>query len=135
MSLQRCTAQWCRMTEWKPIPGWPIYEASDDGKIRSIDRTTSAGNPLRGCVLSQQRRTTDGIMIVGLYNRERKKQMTLMVHRLVALAFLGEPGPQDVVVHLDGNARNNCVSNLRYVSRSDHQRGCPRLGRIKPAAA
>ena len=40
------------MTEtWKPVPGWEdLYEASDEGRIRSLDRPVTqlsrSGNPV-----------------------------------------------------------------------------------------
>lgn len=35
------------MEEWREIPGFPRYEASQDGKIRSKSRHTTKGNVLR----------------------------------------------------------------------------------------
>lgn len=43
---------------------------------------------------------------------------TFRVHRLVAEAFL--PNKKEQVNHIDGNALNNCVDNLEWVTRSQN---------------
>lgn len=47
---------------------------------------------------------------------------TLLVHRAVALAFLGEPlsDEQSCVAHFDGDPGNNHVSNLRWASYEEN---------------
>jgi hypothetical protein len=59
-----------------------------------------------------------GYLYVQLW-RSRKK---VGVHRLVALAFLGEP-PSDrhEVAHNDGDPKNNHVSNLRWATHAENQ--------------
>lgn len=43
------------------------------------------------------------------------------VHRIVAVAFIGEPpSPQHVVDHIDTNRQNNRPSNLRWVTRLEN---------------
>jgi hypothetical protein len=44
------------------------------------------------------------------------------VHRLIALAFMGEPPSPKMkaIDHIDGNPRNNRVSNLRYITATDN---------------
>lgn len=51
-----------------------------------------------------------------------KKQMAL-AHRLVALAFLPRPANEQqlMVNHIDGNKRNNQVSNLEWATRAENE--------------
>lgn len=42
------------------------------------------------------------------------KQKRLYVHRIVAEAFLPNPNDFPQVNHIDGNTKNNCVSNLEW---------------------
>ena len=45
----------------------------------------------------------------------------ISVHRLVALNYLDKPlEGQNQVNHIDGNKKNNCVSNLEWVTQSEN---------------
>ncbi|CAL6028345.1 HNH_endonuclease [Hexamita inflata] len=50
---------------------------------------------------------------------QRHKLHILHVHRLVAEAFIENPNNYNFVRHIDGDIRNNHVSNL-YWSKSSH---------------
>lgn len=118
--------------EWKPIPGYPIYEASDDGQIRSISRVRRTGRHMvprqfPSVVLSPTI-TYDGYEQVALSAPDGKRR-SHTVHRLVLMAFAG-PCPDGMEgCHNDGNRRNNHVSNLRWDTRlanvADRQRHNP----------
>lgn len=100
---------------WKPIPGFPGYEASTDGHIRGK----------KGGVLATWEGHSRGsprvYQKVGLYRhrngqRERKR---IAVHRLVALAHLGEaPGPGMDVAHGNHCTTDNRLSNLSWQTKS-----------------
>ena len=42
------------------------------------------------------------------------------LHRLLAVAYLGEPKEGQVVNHKDGNKYNNDISNLEWCNRSEN---------------
>lgn len=44
------------------------------------------------------------------------KVKTMMVHRLVAEAFIPNPNNYPIVDHIDRNKMNNCIENLRWVT-------------------
>jgi hypothetical protein len=70
----------------------------------------ASGRKLRPGVQSR------GYLTVGLYDGSSpKKCKSYLVHRLVAEAFLG-PSSLPQVNHIDGDKRNNCVSNLEFCS-------------------
>lgn len=94
----------------RPIPGYPGFEASSDGRIRRIGSER----------WHSQHVSRGGYMAVGLWIDGRTKVVT--VHRLVALAFLGTPpsGKNDCA-HADGDKQNNAVSNLRWASRQENE--------------
>ena len=92
--------------EWKDIPEYEDYSISDTGIVWS--RITNKA-------LSQFNH--NGYNIVDL--NKKGKRTHFRVHRLVMLAFVGNPpkGKTDVN-HRDGNKQNNNLSNLEYCSRS-----------------
>lgn len=107
------------MEEWRPIPGFEgLYEASNHGRVRSIDRICEIRMPYgvrrrfyKGKVLSGGPHK-GGYVLLHLYKNSARHVTT--VHACVALAFLG-PAPAGMVVcHRDGNAEDSRLSNLRY---------------------
>ena len=94
--------------QWLPIPGHPGYDASSHGRIRSRREHRH-----RCTVRILKPSTTDrGYLKVNL---GRTRQM--YVHRLVLLAFTGQPPrPDDHGDHLDWNRTNNRPENLRWLS-------------------
>lgn len=107
------------MTEgWRPIPGHPGYEASDQGRVRSLDRevpvTGGSMRAVKGKVLRPQERRDGRLVFQAAQGR------TIYVHRAVALAFLG-PAPTGMeVCHNDGDPSNNRPSNLRWDTRRNN---------------
>lgn len=97
---------------WLAVVGYEgIYEISDHGKVRSLDRLDSAGKRRRGRYLKTTV-SSEGYPRVGL-NKNGKKT-TWKIATLVALAFIGPRPTGADVCHNDGNPGNSEVSNLRY---------------------
>lgn len=116
------------MTSWRAVPGYPGYEVSDTGSVRSLDRIVRNRWGLhtrKGVELSQGSRP-EGYRVVWLYDGAGKRT-TLGVHVLVAAAFM--EGSGEVVRHWDGNPANNHVSNLRYGTHADNAADKVRHGR------
>lgn len=106
---------------WKPVVGYEgMYEVSDRGRVRSVDREVNAGHGKRmipGVILKPAVKDT-GRLQVGLSRRRFK--LRRCVHQLVAEAFLG-PKPEGMqVCHNDGNHLNNVVENLRWGTQSEN---------------
>jgi hypothetical protein len=105
--------------EWRPIPGYEgIYEASNRGRVRSLCRITDRGRNWRGRVMSPVEMPS-GYRIVTLWRNG--KQRTALVHRLVLLAFVGEPPRSTEALHADGNRENNSIENLSWGTHSENQ--------------
>jgi DNA-binding XRE family transcriptional regulator len=102
---------------WKKIPGYPDYEVSDLGKIRSYKGVNQNAPRRKRPRLMKQRIADDGYPRVTLQNKDGKK-VVRQVHLLVARAFLG-PANGRLVLHKDGRPHNRKLSNLQYGS---HQR-------------
>lgn len=104
---------------WKTIPGTDgIYQASSDGRVRSLGHQTIKGYR-KGVVLKQQIGSGNGYPIVRI-RIDGRGQQTRTVHSLVMLAFVG-PRPEGMEVrHLDGDRRNASADNLVYGTSSEN---------------
>lgn len=63
--------------------------------------------------------------------------MYFYVHRLVAMAFCPNPYNKKIVHHIDGDKHNNVASNLKWVTRREHEaihRRMKRLAMLKKGA-
>lgn len=110
------------MAELRPVPGYPDYSATSDGRIWS-DKLWhgTRGRWLKGCLDSK------GYHVVGV--RVGGRQYLRKVHQLVMRAWKGEPPEGMEVLHGDGDPLNNDISNLRYGTSSENKRDTVRHGR------
>ena len=110
------------MEEWRPIPGYEgWYEASDQGRVRSVDRliVDSRGRRYQyPSVVLKPKVRKDGYLEVAL--RRNGHALHKRVHQLTMLAFVGPPPPGMEVRHLDRNRSNNVLSNLSYGTHLDN---------------
>lgn len=104
--------------EWRSIPGWPVYEASSDGRVRRA-RVKPMGSPIRKEMRGTLHHT--GYRQVTVYS-EDGHQASKYVHHLVALAFHGEPLPGQQVRHLNGDPEDNRAENLTWGTGSQNTR-------------
>ena len=90
---------------WKVIHGYIRYEISTDGEVRhrKFKRVLKGSKPY------------NGYLQVSVYNDKLKKRMSLCIHHLVALTFLGKRPLNYEIDHIDKNIENNKLSNLRYI--------------------
>lgn len=106
------------MSEWHPIPGFPHYEVTKDGRVRSVDRTItdSLGRVCRKKgrlikpAISGETKTQPGYPAVSLGGGNKNKKT---IHSIMAETFLG-PSKGRQVRHLNGNSKDNRLENLAY---------------------
>ncbi|MFA6031800.1 MAG: NUMOD4 motif-containing HNH endonuclease [Myxococcota bacterium] len=113
---------------WLPIPGWEgAYEISTHGRIKSLPRAVpfysacarvQTVRRVAGSILKWHTQAKDGYPRIALCRDGREEKW--LIHRLVALTFLGPcPFGQDVA-HLDGIKNNPRLDNLCYATRSEN---------------
>lgn len=99
-----------------------FYEISNLGNLRSVDRKTIGKNGVIKHFKGKDKATKKnnrGYIMANIYLDGEEK--TVLIHRLVALAFIENPHNFPEVKHLDGNKNNNCVNNLEWVSSKENQ--------------
>lgn len=120
--------------EWRPVVGYEgLYEVSDWGNVRSLDRTFEYYHPSANGVI---RRTFKGKVLKKVLNFEGYHIVTLLdanhkqrqgkVHRLVAVAWLPNPEKKKEVGHLKTlengleDRTANEVWNLQWMTREEN---------------
>ena len=106
---------------WKTIKENPLYEVSREGEVKRID----SGHTLT-CFLFKNK-----YKYVTMSFGKKGSCKNLLVHRLVAKAFIDNPEDKKCVNHIDGNRGNNEVSNLEWVTHKENSRHAVETGLIK----
>ena len=120
------------MTEtWKSVVGREgLYEVSDQGRVRSVDRTVhykdGRTRRLKGRVLKPWK-NRKGYLLAALYGEGKTR--TKFVHRIVLEAFVGDRPEGLETLHIDGNPANNHVGNLKWGTSSENALDKVRHGR------
>ena len=105
-------------TMWETIDGYPSYQISDTGQVRSLKY-----GRIRYLKLSD-----NGHGYAGVSLFENGKQEHFSVHLLVLITFKG-PCPQGKECnHRNGIKADNRIVNLEYVTRSENELHAARTG-------
>ena len=110
---------------WRDVVGYKgIYQISNLGGIRSLDRISCIGRKLKGRTLKSGLASND-YLCVSLSNVKVK---TRTIHQLVCESFIG-PCPEGMeVCHGPNGKLDNSLANLRYGTRSENAQDRFRYG-------
>lgn len=99
--------------EWKDIPGYEgLYMVSSEGRIKSLRyRHSNQEHIIPG------RDNGDGYFVVQLCKDGRKM---FTIHRLVATTFIPNPECKPYIDHINGDRKDNSVSNLRWCTQKEN---------------
>lgn len=100
------------------IEGFEKYEVSNLGKVRNI----KSGRILKPSL------HRDGYLKHLLY--ENNKRKNLLLHRIMAIAFIDNPEEKPKVNHIDENKLNNDLSNLEWCTVRENNIHGTRIKRI-----
>lgn len=108
-----------KVEEWRDILGFPGYQVSSLGKVRSFRiRGHSSGLTKEPRLLTLSPTSRGYLKVVLVLPDKTKKTKT--IHVLMAESFFG-PRPKGLVVrHLDDDQLNNSIDNLAYGTSSDN---------------
>jgi len=122
---------------WLPVVGWEdLYEVSNVGRVRSLDRTEAFvgrwGRPVsrakRGRVLVSR---PGRYPRVSLYREGRG--VDRRIHTLVLEAFIGPRPAGFDGCHNNGDPQDNRVGNLRWDTRTGNMQDANRHGTFRVA--
>lgn len=119
---------------WKDVKGYEgYYKVSNYGNVKSVDRVIKSKSPRhnnglikrKGAVM-KQRLSHKGYPTV--YLSKNNSQKTVVVHRLVAKAFIPNPENKPQVNHKDTDKENNNVNNLEWSTNIENMRHAVKSG-------
>lgn len=111
------------MENWKAIAGYEEhYQVSNLGRVKSLPREWVWGYGAirrRGELILSPGRKSDGYLSINLVRNGICKNV--IIHRLVAKAFLPNPENKREVNHKNGNKGDNRLENLEWCTREENQ--------------
>lgn len=107
------------MEHWKDISGYEgLYQVSDLGRVRSLDRYDAYGRFISGKLRNVCVNKKTGYCYVNLCKNGRSRN--ILLHRIVASAFIPNPLNLKTVNHKNENKQDNRVENLEWMSLQDN---------------
>lgn len=111
-----------RCEVWALVPGVANCLVSSLGRVKTTRRHELVIRKDGISYLRVRGERIHSINMAGNYPMVSVNDQTYLVHRLVALAFFGEPPfPDAVINHKDGDKTNNAPENLEWCSCSENE--------------
>lgn len=110
--------------EWKKFNESSLmtHYVSPTGEIKAVYNSTGRERFPKGTLNNY------GYKIIAVRDDETKKQKRLLIHRLVAQAFIPNPENKPTVNHIDGDKFNNAVDNLEWATFSEQMLHANKIG-------
>jgi hypothetical protein len=104
-----------------PIPNYPTYYATPSGEIWRISKSRKVRyGVVESRIIKLKDRFNSKIGYCQIQPFVDGKKVLRYTHRLILLAFKGECPEGYECDHIDRNTANNCLDNLRWLSREEN---------------
>lgn len=104
---------------WKDVVGYEgIYKVSNLGNVRRVSSFRGVNKMYLGCYNLKGLDNGKGYLRIKLtmYNKSKR----VMLHRIIAEAFIPNPDKKPFINHIDHDKRNNSLSNLEWCTQSEN---------------
>lgn len=120
---------------WKDIKGYEgSYRVGSTGLIYSKTRwSLREGKPYQKLTGKYIKPWRDTRGYVQVYLCKNGKTKPVGVHRLVAQAFIPNPENKKTVNHLNGDLKDNRVSNLEWATQKENNQHAYKTGLMNPS--
>lgn len=123
------------MEIWKDIKNYEdLYQVSNLGNVKSLTRqVTNKQGKLQtypGKLLKPDVHQTTYSNYQRVTLSKQNRTLRQSIHRLVAEAFIPNPGNKPFVNHLDNTAENNNVENLEWCTHAENMEHAQKQGRL-----
>lgn len=104
---------------YKIIPDYPAYRISRNGSVHSLFKykTSTISDEWRNVIPVLD--SYSGYYLVTLCDGKGRRQ-NKRIHRLLMEAFVPNPENKAHVNHIDGNKKNNCLTNLEWATPKEN---------------
>jgi hypothetical protein len=111
--------------EWRSVSGFPMYEVSSLGRVRSYWRTT----PTNPFLIIKIQKDNQGrpFVVLGKGDKDRR---TVRVSVLVLESFVGPRPHKHEGAHENGDNTDNQLSNLKWKTKKDNEADKVRHGTL-----
>jgi len=116
------------MEEWKDVVGYEgIYQVSNLGNVKRISKTRGVNIKYKNDYILKPMDNGKGYLRVKLTNNGISKRV--MLHRIIAEAFIPNIYNKKVVNHINCNLKDNSINNLEWCTQSENCLHAVKLGR------
>ena len=119
--------------EWRDVPGYEdVCMVSNQGRVISKGRQVRSGygtTKWKQPKLQTAKKSSHGYYTVNV--SKGGIAVPMLVHRLVALAFIPNPEGKPQIDHIDGSRDNNHISNLRWCTQKENMHNPISMKRVK----
>ena len=117
------------MEIWKDIKGYEgIYKVSNLGIVIRIGGNVKRKEHLMYVPSKIMKPMDNGKGYLRIKLTINSKEKRIMLHRIIAEAFIPNPENKRCVNHIDGNKQNNLLYNLEWCTHSENSQHSIKIG-------